>query len=67
MQEKNRKRRRRKRRSQIELELDEKSFKARLNLENKTLKMDYALAKLEYDLLSTGIRMSKRRKTDYIV
>ena len=68
IEEKKRKRpKRRKTRKTIELELDEKEFKARLNLENKALKMDYALSKLEHEILTAGIRRSKRRKLNYIV
>lgn len=68
MEEKKRKRRRKKkRRKAIELELDEKEFIARFNLENKALKVEYALTKLEHDILKAGIRMSRRRKTNYIV
>lgn len=65
MEEKKRKRRGRKRRKAIELELDEKEFKARLNLENKALKTDYALSKLEHEILREGIRRSRRRKLPF--
>ena len=64
---KHKRRKRRKTRKAIELELDEKEFKARLNLENKALKMEYALSKLEHEILTAGIRRSRRRKTNYIV